>query len=512
MQNKESTKHLIILEINDTHGYAWPYDRNANVGGFARIATVINEIREEARIHNWDFLFLHAGDITIGMPESDLFNAEPDILALNMMKLDAMTIGNHEFDNSMPVISKQITLAKFPVISANIKYKATNKNFLTPYVIKNFPDMKVAILGLTTKTTEYTANPATVKDIEFIPPFEIAKKYIPQLKEMIGQEGIIVVLGHLGVIGFEEKICAGSEADAQKIKQNDKAYDPYGGSVSLAQSIPGIDIIIDGHTHTLLTSPLKINNTLIIQAGAYSKYLARIDLEISNKKITDYQYKVIPIDEKISPNIDIQNLLDPYFKESIAKLDEIVGYSSINFENINDATRKLDTLIGHLVTDAMMWKASMIENVQAALIDGGRIRTGLGAGKISYRDLLRTLPFGDKIVILKLKGSDLLEAIKWGSIYHPRNSGARLNSHGLSYVVENGEVKNILMNGKIIEPSSIYTIVVNDYIANGGDNYSMLTKAIRNDTRYLLVDTLKAYIKEITPINSYPFEQRWIEK
>ncbi|MGC9213374.1 MAG: bifunctional metallophosphatase/5'-nucleotidase, partial [Athalassotoga sp.] len=382
---KKKPKHLVILEINDTHGYAWPYDENnkgGEIGGFARIATIVNEVKNEAKANNWDFLFLHAGDVTIGMPESDLFNAEPDILALNMMELDAMTIGNHEFDNPMSVILKQIRLANFPVISANIKHQTTNENFLMPYLIKNFSDMKVAILGLTTKTTEYTANPATVKDIDFISPSEIAKKYIPQLKEMIGQEGIVVVLGHLGIIGFEENTCDGSDDSIQKIKQNDKPHDPYGGSVSLAQSVPGIDIIIDGHTHTAVTSPLKINNTLIIQAGAYSRYLSRIDLEILNKKIINYQYKLIPIDGRISSEIDIQDLLTPYYQESAYRLNEIVGYSYIDFENTNDATRKFDTLIGHLVTDAIMWKVSATENVQAALIDGGRIRTGLSAGNI----------------------------------------------------------------------------------------------------------------------------------
>ncbi|MCW1309896.1 MAG: 5'-nucleotidase C-terminal domain-containing protein, partial [Candidatus Nanoarchaeia archaeon] len=473
----DKPKHLVILGINDTHGYAWPYDgsKNAKIGGFARIAAVLNEIRNEAEINNWDLLFLHAGDVTIGMPESDLFNAEPDIFALNMMKLDAMTIGNHEFDNPMSVISKQIKIAKFPIISANIKYKTTDKNFLTPYIIKKFTDIKVAILGLTTKTTEYTANPVTVKDLYFASPSDVAKDYIPQLKKAIGNEGIIVVLGHLGIIGFEEKSCDcdGRNGVVQQIKQNDKADDPYGGSVSLAQSIRGIDIIIDGHTHTLVTSPIKINDTLIIQAGAYSRYLSRIDLTILNGKIIDYEYKIIPVDEKVNSDVDVQNLLDPYYKQSIIKLNEVVGYSSINFENTDDATRKHDTLIGHLVTDAMMWKTSMTEDVQAALINGGRIRAGLSAGKISYRDLLRILPFGDRIVILKIKGSDLLEAIKWGGVFHPRNSGARLNSCGLNYTIEADGIKNILINGNEIEPDSMYTIAVNDYIANGGDNYLM---------------------------------------
>lgn len=511
--SRNKSKHLVILEINDTHGYAWPYDENdKKIGGFDKIATIVNEVKNESKANKWNFLFLHAGDVTIGMPESDLFNAEPDILALNMMNLDAMTIGNHEFDNPMSVIAKQIRLSKFPVISANIKHKITNETLLKPYVIKEFSDMKVAILGLTTKTTEYTANPATVKDIDFISPLEITKKYIPQLKEQIEPEGIIIVLGHLGIIGFEEKICDGSENSVQKIKQNDKIGDPYGGSVSLAQSISGIDIIIDGHTHTIVTTPLKINDTLIIQAGSYSRYLSRIDLEILNKKIIDYQYKLIPIDEQIIPDLDIQNLLNPYYQKSISVLNEIVGYSYVDFENTNDATRKFDTLIGHLVTDAMMWKVSTIDKVQAALIDGGRIRTGLSAGEISYRNLLRILPFGDKIVILQIKGSDLIETIKWGAIYHPRNSGARLNSYGLNYTIENNEVKNILIGDSNIEFNSIYTIVVNDYIANGGDNYVMLKKAIQYNTNYLLVNALKEYIKTITPIKSYPFKQRWTEK
>jgi 5'-nucleotidase/UDP-sugar diphosphatase len=523
LKTSKKSKHLVILEINDTHGYSWPHEE-ANyekVGGFASISTIVNEIRKESETNKWDCLFLHAGDINIGMPESDLFSAEPDILALNMMKLDAMTIGNHEFDNPVSVLLKQMKMAEFPIISANIVYKKTNEPFAKPYIIKDLSNVKVAILGLTTKTTEYTANPVNVKDIEFLSPNEVARIYVPKLREIIGNQGIIIVLGHLGIPGFEEKVCDGNEEIVKRIEEVDKAYDHYGGSASLSQSVPGIDIILDGHTHTLVTNPFKVNNSIIMQAFAYSKYLARIDLEIANGAVVNYEYKIINnfIDSaekspngKIIPDIKIEKLLEPYYESSTAKLNEIVGSCSIDFINENDGTRKEDTIIGHLITDTMFWKASKIEKIHAALIDGGRIRAGISAGNIKYKDILKVLPFGDKIVILKIIGFDLLEAIKWGAIYHPKNSGARLNSNGLTYTVTPNGVKDLLINGKDMDPDAVYTIAVNDYIANGGDNYFMLKGANRYDTDYLLADSLKEYIQNISPIDSYPFTTRWVEQ
>ncbi len=522
--------HLVVLEINDTHGHAWAYNEwhNPDIGGFAAIATIVKQARAEAAANGWDLLFLHAGDVNTGIPESDLLNARPDIVALNAMGLDAMAIGNHEFDNPWSTLMRQMTWANFPVLSANVVYKGTSETLGKPYIIKEFPDLKVAILGLTTKTTEYTGNPAYVNGYDFLSPIDTAKKYVPMLHTMMGKNGIVLALTHLGIFGVPKKVSATAEVMRELFKAN-KPNDPYGGSASLAESVSGIAAILDGHSHTIVEEPLNVKGTLLVEAGSFSKYVARLDLTVKDGKVTDYSYKLIPINLKvyhkdkngkvtytyvgkeIKPDPQIQSLLAGYKEVGSEKLDEPIGVSKVNFADKDEATRREDTLLGHLITDAVAWKFKGM-GVQAVLMNGGGIRAPLAPGKITYRDVLKILPFGNTVVVLKIKGSEFLKAIEWGAISHPEDTGARLNPWGLTYKVTPKGVKDILINGKPIEPNKVYTVATNDYMASGGDHYSMLKNTDQYNTGYVLADVVKEYIQHISPIESYPFTPRWTEE
>jgi 5'-nucleotidase/UDP-sugar diphosphatase len=526
--------HLVILEVNDTHGHAWAYSQwhNPDIGGFAAIASVVNQVRAEAKANGWDVLFLHAGDVNTGVPESDLLYAKPDIEALNAMGLDAMTIGNHEFDHPWSVLMRQMTWANFPFLSANVVYKGTDETLGKPYIIKSFPDLKVAILGLTTKTTEYIGNPSYVKMYDFLSPIEVAKKYVPMLHTMMGKDGIVLALTHLGIFG--KNLVAGSKISddpltMRNLLTTNKPNDPYGGSVSLAESVRGITAIMDGHSHTVVEEPLNVKGTLIIQAGSFSKYVARLDLIVKDGKVTDYTYKLIPINLKvyhkdkkgnvsytyvgseIKPDKSIQDLLAAYKTLGEKKLSEPIGYSKVNFSNAGEITRKEDTLIGHLLTDAVAWKFKD-QGIQAVLQNGGGIRASIAPGTITYRDVLTVLPFGNTVVLIKLKGSDLLKAIQWGAMPHANDTGARLNPWGLTYTVTPKGVEDIKIQGKPIDPNKVYLIATNDYMASGGDNYTMLKNGEQYNTNYVLADVLKEYIQHISPIESYPFKPRWTVK
>ncbi len=526
--------HLVVLEINDTHGHAWAYNEwhNPDIGGFAAIATIVKQARAEAAANGWDFLFLHAGDVNTGVPESDLLNARPDIVALDAMGLDAMAMGNHEFDHPWSILMKQMTWANFPFLSANIVYKGTDETVGKPYVIKQFPDLSVAVLGLTTKTTEYIGNPKNLKGYDFLSPVSVAKKYVPMLHTMMGKNGIVLALTHLGIFG--KGLTAGSKISDDALTMRNlltynKPNDPYGGSVTLAESVKGITAILDGHSHTIVKEPLNVKGTLIIQAGSFSKYVARLDLITKEGKVVDYSYKLIPINLKvyhkdkngkvtytyigkeIKPDQQIENLLAGYKQIGAAKLNEPIGFSKVNFANDKEQTRTKDTLIGHLITDAIAWKFKGM-GVQAVLMNGGGIRTSIAPGTVTYRDVLQVLPFGNTVVTIKIKGSDLLKAIEWGAVAHPNDTGARLNQWGLTYKVTPKGVKDILINGKPIEPNKVYTIATNDYMASGGDNYFMLKNTDQYNTNYVLADVVKEYIQHISPIESYPFTPRWTEE
>ncbi|HCO68997.1 MAG TPA: bifunctional metallophosphatase/5'-nucleotidase, partial [Mesotoga infera] len=157
-------QRLTIVHINDTHGHIWA---EGEYGGLAAVATLINQVRAE----NPNTLFLHAGDINTGVPESDLQDAAPDIVALNLMKVDAVAIGNHEFDNDASVLAKQMEIAHFPFLSANI-YKDGEPAF-QEYIIKEIAGIKVAIVGFTAQETEILEY-LYAKDYEWKDVIEVA--------------------------------------------------------------------------------------------------------------------------------------------------------------------------------------------------------------------------------------------------------------------------------------------------------------------------------------------------
>ncbi len=494
------TVNLTILYINDTHGHAWPFNEwhNPGIGGFAAIATLVKEIRAENRSKGVYTLFLHAGDFNTGIPESDLLNAEPDIKALNMMHLDAMCIGNHEFDHPYETLIHQILMADFPVLSANVVYKGTNMTLVPPYIIKDFDGFKVAILGLTTQSTAYIGNPKYVKDEDFLNPIVVAKRYVPMLRK---KADLVIALAHLGF----------------KLGETPNENDPYVGSVGLAEGVNGIDVIVDGHSHTALFKPFRVNKTLIVQAKCYTEYLGRLDLTIEDGKIVSYDGKLIPINLKnyakkngkavytfkykeIKEDPEVKKMLDAYKAIGAKKLSEPLGTTEVRFSRAMLSDNARDSMLGHLVTDSLLWK---FKDADVALQNTGGMRADLNPGKITYRDVLKVLPFGDTVVHMEMSGAELMKVLDYAATV-PENRGAKLQAAGLTWEIKDGKPVNVMVKGQPLDPNKTYVIVVNDYMAHGGDGYTVL-KNIKNqyDTGYVQADILKDYILYLKDIKSY---------
>lgn len=255
---------LVVLHTNDHHGHplAFEYSPGKNVAGLPARATYVNEIK--AQYDN--VLVLDAGDINTGEPESFFFNAETDIVGYNYIGYDAMALGNHEFDNPLTVLQKQMKDATFPFLCANIKNK-DGSYLAKPYIIKEINGVKVAIFGLTTSETKIVGNPKIVGDLIIEDEVEVAKKLVPELRK---KADIVICLGHLGI------------------------YDTYGSQI-LAQKVSGIDLIIDGHSHTYLEKPIVVNNTPIVSAYQWGIYMGKAILTIDKKKIVNFEWSADPI-------------------------------------------------------------------------------------------------------------------------------------------------------------------------------------------------------------------------
>ncbi|MGD8524470.1 MAG: metallophosphoesterase, partial [Desulfobacterales bacterium] len=258
LYQKDVESQLTILHTNDHHGHFWK-NRHGE-GGFAARKTLVDQIRKEVKSAGGHVLLLSAGDINTGMPESDLLDAEPDFKAMSAIGYDAMALGNHEFDKPLDVLMKQKQWATFPFLSANTVEKSTGKPLFDDFKIWDFDGLKVAVIGLTTPDTPILVA-TNVEALNFKDPVELGKKMIPKLRK---KAAMVIVLSHLG---YYENAYHGSNAP---------------GDVTLAKSVPGIDVIVGGHSHDKIPEPVVQNGAIILQAADDGKYVGRLDLTFKN--------------------------------------------------------------------------------------------------------------------------------------------------------------------------------------------------------------------------------------
>ena len=269
-------KHITILHTNDTHSQIEPFDPNhhkfANKGGVARRASLIQKVRNE----NPNTLLLDAGDIFQGTPYFNYFGGEIEFKLMSLLKYDAATMGNHDFDNSIEGFHHQLPNANFDFVCANYDFKNTILNTLVkPYKIFFKDGIKIGVFGLGIEL-QNLVSPELFKETTYLDPIEITKDITRELKENENCD-LIICLSHLGY----------------HYKNSQKVSD-----LKLAAATKDIDLIIGGHTHTFLPKPTLVKNvnneTVIVnQVGAYGVNLGRIDFYFDNQSNKEISNKTI---------------------------------------------------------------------------------------------------------------------------------------------------------------------------------------------------------------------------
>jgi 5'-nucleotidase len=269
-------KHITILHTNDTHSQIEPFDTNhhkfANKGGVARRASLIQKVRNE----NPNTLLLDAGDIFQGTPYFNYFGGEIEFKLMSLLKYDAATMGNHDFDNSIEGFHHQLPNANFDFVCANYDFKNTILNTLVkPYKIFFKDGIKIGVFGLGIEL-QNLVSPELFKETTYLDPIEITKDITRELKENENCD-LIICLSHLGY----------------HYKNTQKVSD-----LKLAAATKDIDLIIGGHTHTFLPKPTLVKNvnneTVIVnQVGAYGVNLGRIDFYFDNQSNKEISNKTI---------------------------------------------------------------------------------------------------------------------------------------------------------------------------------------------------------------------------
>jgi len=494
-KEKKRNYHITVLHTNDHHGRFWKNSRKEY--GMAARKTLIDSIRAEVELQGGFLLLLDAGDMNTGIPESKMLNAKPDIEGMNLLGYDAMVAGNHEFDNPVEMLLLQKTWMKFPLLSSNIYDKLTKKRVFDPFVFFHFQGLKIAVFGLTTEDTVKQCNPENIRNLEFANTIDISKKLVPQLKT---DADIVIALVHLGYYF------------------NGKHGQNAPGSVSLARAVEGIDIIVDAHTHTALEQPDIQNNTIIVQAGEYGKYLGRLDLEYTEGKLIQKAYELIPVNlkkktmendrvvevhvrKKIPEDLETLAVLSTYQEAGADRFNMIIGSSNAEFTGGREIVRSGESSLGNLLCRAAMLKTS----ADVSVMNSGGIRAGLPSGNITYKDVLKVSPFGNTICTVNLNGEELRAYLE-KAVNMERDTGAFAQISGATIFLAENKIMRLMVGGEKMSGSRKYKLVIPSYIAAGGDGYPELSSHKSFvDTGFVDADVLKNYISKNSPLKIEDF-------
>ena len=495
-------KDVTLIHINDTHSHLLGSDihcnysgsvNNFDIGGYDLIIQAVNDIRKT----NDSVLFLHAGDLIQGTRYFRQFQGSADIDLMNLAKIDAFELGNHEFDKGPDFLADLLEKAKFPALAANIELPENSRleKIIQPYKITGTWPFRNGIIGIITPDTSDISSPG--REIQFTDPAETVKKYIKKKKK----KGVsrIFVLSHLGI-------------------EEDR---------SLAKNVEGIDIIIGGHSHSamgfsgidcipaegdypeIVKDPAG-RTVLMVQAWDHARAMGMIDLKFDiNGEITSWDGKTIyplresvklpfpekrsPFNEfvKVIPDENLNRLFKSYEESVSNEYMKIIGTAK---EELNHYWEK-GSDIGPLVAESIIWKMKK-EGLQIdiAIQNAGGIRRSIHKGEITLGDIFDTLPFFNNVTIFKIKGSELISELKRNIERSSKgiSSGAFPYLAGMKFEINNGKAVNFS-----IDPERIYTVATDSYIAQGGNGYDTFYHIKeKNITPYIVSDVFAEYLKE----------------
>lgn len=461
-----TTTKISIIHTNDTHGRLLDSDERGASWGFAKIATLV----KETKAANPNTLVLDAGDAFQGMPIINISKGKGLIPILEAVGYDAMTMGNHEFDFGLAALQDlEKSMTKIPMVTANI-YKTTGGRAFVPYTIKTVGGVKVGIFGLTTPETTYKSHPDNTKGLTFMDPVKSAKSIV---KELEPQVDIIICLSHLGTEGEDT-------------------------SFKVAENVKGIDLIIDGHSHTKMPfGVIEVNGTMIAQTGEYTKNVGMVELEIADKKIVKKSAVLLADSEDVKEDEAVKALIEKLNEEVEPLKAQVVGETAVELDGVRENVRTKETNLGNLAADALR----VMTGADCAVQNGGGIRASIKTGNITKGDLMEVFPFGNTVQVLEVSGEDILKALEQSVSVYPEANGGFLQVSGITFKFNpekeaGSRVISAKINGKDLSLTKKYTIAMNDYTAAGGDEYTMFVGAKKVSELGTLDDVLIQYFQK----------------
>lgn len=478
-------QNLIIFTTNDLHGRIKPfsYQNQTEVGGAAR-RTTIYKTEPNA-------LILDAGDYAQGTLYFKVIPQNVNLEILEQQSYDAITLGNHEFDKGTDYIKKSAKFSKIPFLNCNIKFKDKELNELIKnYIIKEINGIKIGIIGVLDSSVKATssANPN-----EYFVYDEI-KSIKKQIKKIASKTDLIIILSHSGL-------------------EKDKI---------MAKQVEGIDLIIGGHSHTMLESPIEIEQksgkkVLISQNGEFGATVGKWDLKVENGKIQEYQFKQIAVDPNILPDQETQNIIEKYDTQINTYAKSKAGCTTTSINATREEIQTNLTTAGALLHQAIKFYYPEIDISMNT--SGGYRYGGILPKTITNKDISELFPFDSYIVLVEVKGSDIKEILETSARFLPSPSSSFLQTSGISYtinlnapgkilnkkldkIIKSGSrITEVKINGLPLDSNKYYKVATDNFLYFGGDGYIELKKYKNAKHTYFFLDKmLIEYLKNNSPV------------
>jgi 5'-nucleotidase len=512
---------LRILAINDFHGnlrpppggirIADPADNSKKImvdaGGAERMATLVNQLRDGHR----NTIFVAAGDLIGASPFlSAMFHDEPTIESMSMMGLALSAVGNHEFDEGKdellrmqnggchPVDTCQgphpFTGATFHYLAASTIEKASGKTVFPAYEIREFDGIPVAFIGLTLKTTPDIISPQSAAGLEFRDEVETVNALVPELKAR-GIEAIVVLIHQGGTPSGDYNACPAIAGPIVDIVRNfDKA----------------VDVVVSGHTHQAYVC--EIDGRLVTSGDKYGTLVTAIDLkldpvtrDIISAKADNHIVRIADLDKDAGQTA----LLESYDRVASPIANRPAGSVTEMLSRTPNNTG--ESPLGDIIADAQLAATASVASGGAviAFTNPGGVRTDITRKEgdaVTFADLFASQPFRNQLVTLTLTGQrikDLLEQ-QWSDPKRPRILQV---SKGFGYAWDNAKgngeriiAERMSLNGQPIDPATSYRVTVNNFLAVGGDGFTVLRDGTGWQTGVYDSDALDAYFKTNSPV------------
>ena len=511
--SKGKTVKIQILSTNDFHGRLNPQTvNNAPAGGAAWLAAYLERAEAE---NAKGTLIVDGGDLVGATPlESQYFEDRPTIDVANAIGYDDVTFGNHEFDAGTERLARQVGWASFPYWSANVIVRSTNEPFLhpAPYEIFQRRGVNVGVINLTTESTPGIVNPAGIEGLSFASTVETANTAVAKLGEL----GIrtIVIVGHHGTdqcLPSPAPACDGNRlvTDPNDIAKNEAA--------KLAREVDDeVDLIVAGHTHQGVNT--VIDGKRVVEAYSYGTAYADVNMKVSvaTGNVTSTSAGVFRTwhnnpngTPAVTPDPEVQRIVDEA-NEAVAPIkNEVVGDANVDLTRaqVPSAPPGGESNLGDVATDAMNWGADQLEGtVDFAFANAGGIRADIPSGDITRGEIIEAFPFQNVLATTTLTGAQVKEVLEQGASGQRgmvQVSGLRFTYDPSRPVGDRVTSITVAATGLPIDPGANYRVVTNDFMINGGDNYTTFQRGT-NPVVYsdqLLSDVLVAYARQFSPIN-----------